>query len=483
MLNTSDFPAMRKRLDSDWHRPRYHFLPPANWMNDPNGLIQWDGNVHLFYQYNPTGSLWGNMHWGHAVSSDLVHWTDLPLALAPMPGGPDETGCFSGCAVNNAGIPTLIYTGTRGTANEIQTQCLASSSDGLLTWQKYPRNPVLSIVPVEAGQTSDFRDPFVWKEGDTWLMALGSRIKDVGGTIFLYRSADLIDWEYLGPLHIGDVNRHEAFWECPNFFWLDDSWVLIISSHTDSPTNTALYFIGTYKNYRFTPEYEGILDHGTLYAPLTFVDEKDRRLLMGWVRESRSDAEQQRAGWSGAQSVPRVLKLDTYKRLTLAPAPEIEQLRGTQRHYGPFPLSHPVTLDLTGRTLDIVAEFMPLPGGNCGVSVACSPDRSERTDVLYDADNRQLTVRSLSPEASASDSNASSMANRIQTAPHVLESGEPLRLRILLDGSVIEIIANDRTSLTGRTYPLQAESNQVQVFGAGTYLNSLDVWEMRSIWP
>src|SRR5260221_14622133 len=133
------------------------------------------------------------MHWGHAVSPDLVHWIDLPIALAPTPGGPDEAGCFSGCAVNN-GVPTLIYTGSSGRKNEIQAQCLATSSDNLLTWQKYAGNPVISKVPAEAKQTSDFRDPFVWKEGETWYMVLGSRIADVGGVIFLYRSSNLTDW-------------------------------------------------------------------------------------------------------------------------------------------------------------------------------------------------------------------------------------------------------------------------------------------------
>src|ERR687893_1789285 len=106
--------VLYERLSQDPHRPRYHFLPPANWMNDPNGLIQWNGEYHLFYQHNPFGPLWGNMHWGHATSSDLVHWTHQPIALAPTPGSPDEDGCYSGCMVVNGGMPTIIYTGLHG---------------------------------------------------------------------------------------------------------------------------------------------------------------------------------------------------------------------------------------------------------------------------------------------------------------------------------------------------------------------------------
>src|SRR5215813_2310009 len=108
-MNSLKVLALRKQLETDPHRPGFHYLPPKNWMNDPNGLIQWEGKFHLFYQHNPNGPVWGNIHWGHAVSPDLVHWSDLPIALAPTPGGPDEVGCFSGCAVNN-GVPTLIYT-------------------------------------------------------------------------------------------------------------------------------------------------------------------------------------------------------------------------------------------------------------------------------------------------------------------------------------------------------------------------------------
>src|SRR5947209_10067528 len=111
------------------HRPAFHFLPERNWMNDPNGLIEWQGQTHLFYQYNPHGAFPDTIHWGHAVSADRVHWQHLPIALAPTPGGPDAGGCWTGSAVDNAGLPTLIYTGVHP-----QVVCLAASTDGLLTW-------------------------------------------------------------------------------------------------------------------------------------------------------------------------------------------------------------------------------------------------------------------------------------------------------------------------------------------------------------
>ncbi|MBN2309561.1 MAG: glycoside hydrolase family 32 protein, partial [Candidatus Hydrogenedentes bacterium] len=177
-------------------------------MNDPNGLIQWKGQYHLFYQHNPGEAVWGNMHWGHAVSADLIHWRHLPIALAPEPDGPDAFGVFSGCAVDNDGIPTLVYTGVAPP----ETQCIATGSDDLVTWTKYEGNPVIAGPPDEF-EVTGFRDPKVWRDGDTWDMVVGSGIEGKGGAVLLYRSPDLINWTYLRPLHIGDADKTGPMWE------------------------------------------------------------------------------------------------------------------------------------------------------------------------------------------------------------------------------------------------------------------------------
>jgi beta-fructofuranosidase len=419
--------------------------------------------------------VWGNIHWGHAVSEDLIHWSDLPIALAPTPGGPDEAGCFSGCAVND-GLPTLIYTGAAGASNEIQTQCIATSRDGLLTWDKYAGNPVLSRVPPESGQTTDFRDPYVWKGDDEWYMAVGSCIKNVGGTAFLYRSRNLLDWEYLNPLLVGDSRRNGVIWECPNFFKLGESWVLIVSALTGNFAGSVVYFVGDYENFHFTPSYEGVLDYGQLYAPLTMMDNHNRRLLFGWLREARSEAEQRAAGWSGVQAVPRILTLDSRQRLRMTPVPELETIRGQHHHYGPVELTREMPLDVTGPALDIVAEFEPRMGGHCGITLACSADGDERIDIAYDAADRCLAARKVSFDM------GDSLVTHLREVPHELAVGETLKLRILLDGSVVEVIANDRTSLTSRIYPSGADSQQVRLFGTNARLQSLDIWEMPSIW-
>lgn len=445
-------------------------------MNDPNGVIQWNGTYHLFYQHNPNGPLWGDMHWGHATSPDLIHWTDVPIAIAPTPGTYDEAGIYSGCMVNNNGQPVIFYTSTRGERNSIQTQSIAFGSPDLLTWTKHPGNPVIREVPNESGQTRDFRDPFVWKESDAWYMVLGSRIQDVGGATFLYRSENLLDWEYLNPLLIGDIKTNGVVWECPNFFKIGDKWVLIISSHLGNATGAVLYFVGTYENYRFTPEYEAVLDYDTMYAPLSFVDDQQRRVLFGWLRESRSNPEMQRAGWSGVQSIPRVLSLDAQGRLNMQPVPELEAIRGQHHHFGPQAIEGDTTLDLASLNLDIVAEFEPQSDGRCGLAVACSADVSTRLDIIYDAAAQRLSVSKVS-----SDVGDMHLVNT-RDMPHPLAAGETLKLRILVDGSVVEIIANDRTSLTSRVYPTSAADNHLRLLGTKSQLHSLDVWEMPSIW-
>jgi beta-fructofuranosidase len=474
---TVDADFTNRPLDqADFQRPRFHFLPPFNWMNDPNGLIHWRGEYHLFYQFNPNGPLWGDIHWGHAVSSDLVHWRDLPIALAPTPGGPDETGCFSGCIVNDHGTPTLLYTGVTGTRYDVQTQCVAVSHDDLLTWQKYAGNPVLSDVPAESGQTADFRDPFVWKEGDSWYMLIGSHIEGVGGTAFLYRSTDLINWAYLNPIIVGEKSVSGVNWECPNFFPLGDKWVLIISVHSQPATGMVQYFVGDYHDFRFIPQVQGVVDAGAMYAPLTMLDAQGRRLMVGWLREMRSETDQRRAGWSGVQSVPRLLSLDAHNRLVTTPVPEIETIRGLHFGVESLDLDGDHALAFTGQYLDITAEFAVAPRGICGLRLASNDDATECTEILYDAKSRRLTVRSTTPDFSKV---------RVwegRDVPHLLDPDENFSLRVLLDGSVVEIIANGRTSVTHRSYTTSPDCDRLALFGHNAQLQRIDLWEMPSIW-
>ena len=179
---TSGDPASAEQVGPihDPQRPRFHLMPPANWMNDPNGLIHWQGTYHLFYQYNPNGPFWGTIQWGHAISPDLVHWTHLPVALAPTPGSYDADGCFSGCAVDHDGVPTIIYTGVR---DGQQSTCVAVGDADLRTWRKYPGNPVIAAPPAGLNVLG-FRDHSVWREGDASAAVAGGTVETGGARDF-----------------------------------------------------------------------------------------------------------------------------------------------------------------------------------------------------------------------------------------------------------------------------------------------------------
>lgn len=462
--------AVRQRYQHDHNRPIYHYLPPHNWMNDPNGVIQWRGRYHLFYQYNPLGAYHDNMHWGHAVSDDLVHWQDLDIALAPDDDTIDEGGIFSGCIVDHDGTPTAFYTGVNHGASR-QSQCMATSDGDLTVWHKHLHNPVVTAPPERAHQTSDFRDPFVWREGDTWYMLVGSRIEGVGGAVFLYASANLTDWRYLNPLLVGDNARHGIMWECPNFFPLGDQWVLVISSHIGHTTGTVIYFVGDFREHRFYPAYEAVLDSGVYYAPLTHLDDQGRRIMWGWLREARSPEQQLAAGWSGVQAIPRMLSLDAAKRLQMSPVPELKQLRQDQPlHSLTAPVGEPQALPLHGLNLDIEARFEPQAG--CDLRFEF-PQADEALIISYDPTLETLNVR----YTNAADKTSSLLHGRL----HRLDVGETLDLRILLDGSVVEIIANQRTSITQRIYPNHIADPRLHIDPA-TKVIALDVWSMNAIW-
>ena len=456
----------------DFHRPTYHFLPAANWMNDPNGVIQWRGRYHLFFQYNPDGAYHANMHWGHAVSDDLVHWEELPIAIAPTPHSPDQAGIWSGCMVDDVGRPTAIYTGVNDDYSR-QVQCLAFGNEDLTNWTKHSGNPVLSEIPAHCFQARDFRDPFVWREEDGWYMTISGCINGVGGAALLYRSDDLRDWQYLHPLFVGERARHGYNFECVNFFPLGDKWVLIVSSMFDGGGATVLALVGRYENQRFIPESETVYDAGYGYAPLTHVDDQGRRLIWAWIREGRSVSQQKQSGWSGVQAIPRALSLDGRGRLCSEPVEELKSLRGAHHHFSGNGLDESL-LQVSGLALDIEAEFDASPADVCGIELARSPDGQEKIAITYDARAQALRVtRHYGGEEAELDSEAQGLAHR-------LDAGERLRLRILLDGSVIELIANGRSRVTSRFYPASAESQGLRLINRAA-LRSLDIWQLSSI--
>lgn len=467
-------------------RPLYHFHPEANWMNDPNGLIQWQGQYHLFYQYNPHGPYHGTIHWGHATSRDLAHWTHAPIALTPSDAGPDEDGCYSGCAVDDHGVPTLIYTGIRGTDRDHRREatCLATSADNLRTWTTYAGNPVIAAPP-EGLDVVGFRDPYVWKEGDTWYQVIGSGVRGQGGTVFLYASPDLIQWDYLNPLYHRDERLTDSvwtgsMWECPQFFPLGDKHVLIVSVWDAGKTHYTVYFVGSYAQGRFAPESVHRLDLGAdYYAPATMLDDHGRRLIWGWSWEGRSQAAQQASGWAGVMSLPRELTLRADGTLGIQPVPELQALRGVHVHKAGIDLtpdSSHVLSEVKGDCLEISATFdvSSHTAVEFGLLVRCSPGREEYTRIYYDAATRRVGV----------DRDKASQDPTVHRGVHSgaldLDVDERLTLRVFVDRSIVEVYANGRTCLTERIYPSRADSRDVDMYARGgeARVMGIDVWDM-----
>lgn len=489
----------------DPHRPRYHFLPPERWMNDPNGIIHWRGRYHMFYQHNPHGAFWGSMHWGHAVSDDLVHWQHLPIALAPTPGSHDADGVFSGCAVDNNGVATLIYSGFLNHRLDFQFPCVATAADeDLIAWHKHPGNPVITKPP-EGLDVWQFRDHAVWREDDGyWYQAIGAAIRDVGGAVLLYRSRDLLEWEFLHPLAVGDSSVQEpvwtaTMWECPLFVPLNGvqnsefltgnsklktqhlelaQHALLVSAW-DHATLHTVAMTGEYRDQHFMAQHTYKFDYGDnyFYAPQSCVDAQGRTVLWGWLQEGRPDEATIAAGWAGVMSLPRILWARTDGRIGVEPAPELAMLRGEAHTLGERELLGDVPIHLASDTCELDLIIQPISVQRCGVVLRRSPDGSEETRVVYDREQGWISIDSTY------SSHDPIVKRDVRGGPLVLAEGEPLHLRIFLDRSVIEVFANERACLSGRVYPTQAQADGLALFAEGAArLLLFQAWPMASIW-
>lgn len=318
-------PSHTKQPYLEPHRPQYHFSPPKGWMNDPNGLVYFEGEYHLFYQHYPDGNTWGPMHWGHAISTDLVHWQHYPIALFP-----DSLGyIFSGSIVidwpNSSGFgkhgqPPMvaIFTyhdmeGEKAGRTDYQNQAVAYSNDKGRTWIKYSNNPVLHNPGVK-----DFRDPKVMWHGASkhWIMALAVKDK-----ISFYRSPNLLQWQHCSDFSAAWA-AHGEFWECPDLFPLHttngvEKWVLLVSINPGGPHggSATQYFVGHFDGKQFVPETTQIkwLDYGAdNYAGVTFSDvpaRDGRRLFMGWMSNWLYAQQVPTEIWRSAMTLPRWLRL------------------------------------------------------------------------------------------------------------------------------------------------------------------------------
>jgi fructan beta-fructosidase len=495
------------------HRPQFHFSPPAMWMNDPNGLVHYDGEYHLFYQYYPEDTVWGPMHWGHAVSRDLVRWEHLPVALHP-----DELGyIFSGSAVvdwndtsgfGTGGAPPLVAIFTyhdpiRGEAgtNDHETQGIAYSTDGGRTWTKYEGNPVLP----NRGRGRDFRDPNVfWHEDtDRWVMALS-----VSDHVELWASPDLKDWEYLSSFG-ESLGAHGGVWECPDLFPLqlsgtdETKWVLLLNLNPGGPQGGSgtQYFVGDFDGRAFTldPAFEETLRTDTAvwldwgrdnYAGVTWSDvpaDDGRRIFIGWMSNWDYAQDVPTSPWRSAMTLPRSLRLEQTGvgyRVFSEPVRELEELR--QR-----------TATLPETVIDgvvHVTDRIPFPVTLSELTLDFRLDGADTTDFGIELSNTAGEWYRLGFEAGAgkfySDRTAAgehdfsdTFADRIHRATRIAD-GDVVRMRVFLDVASVELFAdNGATVLTDIFFPSEPFDRLALYSDGGTVtLLRAQIAELDGIW-
>ncbi len=444
------------RRGNVWY-PVFHLAPPAGWMNDPNGLIYFNGRYHAFFQHHPASAYQGPMHWGHATSTDMLHWQHEPVALAPGDKY-DRDGCFSGSAVDDDGVLSLIYTGhicleDRGDDSIIrEVQCLATSHDGI-----HFEKQGCVLTPPEG--IMHFRDPKVWHEDGFWWMVIGARDAADNGQVLLYRGTSLRDW------HLEHVLAHSAagesyMWECPDFFRCGDFHWLMFSPQGMNPSGYRFrnlfqsgVLAGSWKPgsvFALKGEFEE-LDYGhDFYAPQSMLAEDGRRIIMAWMNMWDSPVPTRSEAWAGCLTLPREV-FERNGRLCQRPVREVESLRRKCQPLSPVRLHgvqlltenvQAAELLVTWHTVDSHAEHYGIRLG-------------EGLRLYVDNQSGRLVLWRYYPEEGLDGYRSVELPDT-----------EYLTLRIFLDRSSVEVFVNDgEATLSSRIYP-QADSRQLSLYAA-----------------
>ena len=483
------------------HRPQIHFSPPANWMNDPNGMVYLDGEYHLFYQYYPNATVWGPMHWGHAVSRDLVHWENLPIALYP-----DNLGLiFSGSAVldkeNSSGFGTKknpplvamftyhLMEGEQAGRTDFQYQGIAYSLDKGRTWTKYDKNPVIPNTE----NIKDFRDTKVfWNEKlKSWSVVFA-----VGNYVRFYNSPDLKTWKMTGEFGKND-GSHGGVWECPDIFPMQingkTKWVLLVSINPGGANggSATQYFIGDFDGKTFkndnSPDRILWLDYGRdNYAGVTWANApNNRRIFLGWMSNWDYAQKVPTTKWRSAMTLPREMSLRNTPdgiRIFQKPVAETEKLRRNEILR--------VKNKAVEKSLNLGESKSPLremifeidlsktTAKDFGVELGNS--KGETVKVGYDAASKRFyTDRTKSGNLDFSTEFA-----RNRTFSPRFSRENILKLHLIFDAASVEMFADDGAgAMTDVFFPTEDFADFRFFSKSGkTQISNVQVWNLTPIW-
>ena len=483
--------------DHPW-RPQYHFTPSHNFMNDPNGMVFYKGEYHLFYQYNPEGRVWGHMSWGHAISTDMVHWQHLPVAIPEDP----KYMAYSGSAVvdwnNSSGLcknpdpadHSCLIAIYAAAYKDRQKQHIAYSNDRGRTWTNYASNPVIDV------DAEDFRDPKVfWYEPQKkWVLV--AVLADRRKALF-FDSTDLKHWNKLSEF--GPAGDDAGQWECPDLLELpvegtkETRWVLIINRNPGAPAGGTgvRYLVGQFDGKQFT-EGESVgskfwADYGKdFYATNSFNDMPQgdpRKIWIGWTSNWLYAKDEPTVLWRGAQSIPRTLavrQVGGQMLMVQAPVRELQSLRGKPFHLKnvtpAYATARLARLGVKGETYEIEAELEPGSRSEIGFRLRKS-DGMETLVGIVPATDSLFIDRTESGEVSFSKD----FPGRYSTT---LQDTKRIKLHIFVDRSSVEVFANDGEKvMTDRIYPPPG-STGIELYstgGAGKVV-SLTIWQLASVW-
>ena len=467
------------RFADDFNRPKYHLIPAANWTNETHGLIRYNGRYHIFNQKDGNNILLRKINWGHFSSADLIHWTEHKAALRPS-ALYDNEGIWSGHAIEDInGLPAIVYTG--GSNNP--SICIASPSDSnLIYWKKYEGNPVVKSPPA-AFKTNTFRDPYIFKENGKYYMIVGFGYVDSNvekGSVILYRSNDLKQWEYLHPLFTGNPAKDNSgvFWEMPVFVKLNGKYVLLVNKvpHNGQPAD-ALYWSGDFVDEKFIPD-EIMPRHfevvNRLLSPSVTVDESGLTAAIAIIPDLVPMQQHYTQGWAHLYSIPRVWTLKNNK-LCQQPHPALRSLRMDSVVFNNVSVNgnKPLLISNDKSQLELEANINIENCRRFGFSLGKNASGSEFTNIYFDIEKHVITVVS-------SDSDAQHIHINNREGNYGFRD-KNIRIRLLIDGSVVEGFINDEDAFTTRMFPKDKNSNRVELFceKGSLQLAEAKVWRLQ----
>jgi len=479
------------RFANDLQRPIFHAMPPANWTNEPHGMVNYNGQIHMFYQRTPNAPVKSLMHWGHMTSSNAVNWTNTKDAIMPGWNAVDGVGIWSGDVVVNNGTAYAFYTSVNTIGAFNPGIALATSNDAnFQTWTK------LGGKIDKPSDVPDMRDPYIWSVGNKWYMIIGAALGGNGGLIY-YSSTDLINWTRMpvpfSTVAFSTMDIGSTIWEMPVFQSLGNGKYALevnpiggsVSKYGSPNATRSVYWTGTFVNEQFVPDYNKPKNLDLIYghlSPTVSTDANGVISAIGMIDERINTQFQNDLGWNNLFSLPRNWYImNDGKTLGQRPSPNIDALQIPSSHqtFSNLSVNGTSPLSAAGKSTEVLINIdQNNTGTQYGINLRISADRSEITKIYYDTNTKQIYVDKT--HSSSSTQNETGNLALLSGSYDEVAFGKPRKMQIYIDNSVIEVFINDAAVFSTRVYPLQANATGMELFSNGTTIfTSVDVWQMQ----